>query len=462
MKKRLFILLLVILYLSGCKETVVEYQTPKEFTNDLLHADLVGKVTQKSSGAMVIVSQVNPIDSVLISAQDGSFAFHDLRAGNYDLTIRANNYRIYLRNNLTLPGGGISYIGEIDLSTTPDLVDQYYPANNSEIVYDWQYGRISISVIFTHPMDRASVEKAFSTNPPSEGVFYWGQYSQAPRSALYASDAYSGFDPGATITTFSKISSFTYSLSQKDAYTDTLYTITLSTAARDTMGNQLRFPLRFSFRTVQSYTTIYGIQSNPVHGDMNVNPINNTSGITVTFPRRMNAASTEAVTTVTPAMNKIFLWPDGNVMRIYTGGPFLSDTTITVRIDSTALDKDGVRLGQVFTFWFKTAPFQVTSTYPSNAQLFVPLTQQLSFYFNNYVTLSSAQPPSISITPSVAGSFSYGGSYPYETQNQIVFTPSGSYQPNTKYSVTIGPGLKDMYGLPMKGTYTFSFVTRPN
>jgi hypothetical protein len=461
MKKRLFILLLGILYLSGCKETIVEYRTPDVYTNDLLHADLVGKVTQKGSGAMVIISQVNAIDSMLISPQDGSFAFRDLRAGNYDLTIRANSYRIYLRNNLTLVGGGISYIGEIDLSTIPDLISEYYPANNSEIVYDWRYGRISISVIFTHPMDRASVEKAFSTNPPSEGVFYWGQYSQAPRSTFYASPLSEGFEPGATITTFSKISSFTYSLSQKDAYVDTPYTVTLSTAARDTMGNQLRFPLRFSFRTVQSYTTIYGIQSSPIHGDVNVSPINNT-GITVTFPRRMNAASTEAVTTVTPAMNRIFLWPDGNVMRIYTGGPFLSDTTITVRIDSTALDKDGIRLGQIFTFWFKTAPFQVTSTYPSNAQLFVAPTQQLSIYFNNYVTLSSAQPSSISITPSVTGSFSYGGSYPYETQNQIVFTPSGSYQPNTKYTVTIGPGLKDMYGVPMKGTYTYSFVTRPN
>jgi hypothetical protein len=311
-------------------------------------------------------------------------------------------------------------------------------------------------------MDRVSVEKAFSTNPPSEGVFYWGQYSQAPRSVLYSADALNGFDKGATITTFSKISSFTYSVSQKDSYVDTLYAVTLSTVARDTMGNQLRFPLRFSFRTVQSYTTIYGIQSNPVHGDIDVDPVNNSSGITVTFPRRMDPASTEAATTITPAMNRIFLWPEGNVLRIYTGGPFLSDTTITVRIDSTALDKDGIRLGQIFTFWFKTAPFQVTGTYPANAQLFVPLTAQVSINFNNYVTLSSAQPPSISIAPSIAGSFSYGGSYPYETQNQIVFTPAGSYQPNTKYSVTVGTKVKDMYGFPMKTAYTFSFVTRPN
>jgi hypothetical protein len=226
------------------------------------------------------------------------------------------------------------------------------------------------------------------------------------------------------------------------------------------MGNYLRFPLQFSFRTVQSYTTIYGIQTNPVHGDINVEPINS-NGIDITFPRRMDPGTTEAATTVTPPMNKVFLWPDGNIMRIYTGGPFLSDTTITVRIDSTARDRDGVRLGQIFTFWFRTAPFQVSYVSPGNAQLFVSLSQQINVNFNSYVVLSSVQ-AAFSITPAISGSFSYGGYYPYESLNQIVFTPGGTYLPNTKYTVTILSGVRDMYGVPLKTPYTFSFVTRPN
>jgi Bacterial Ig-like domain len=461
MTPRLFLLALILASsIVACKETIVEYRTPKEYTNDLLHGDIIGRVTQKTSGAVVLVSQVAPIDSVLINPQDGSFAFRDLRAGNYDITIRSERYRIYLRNNVTVPRGGISYIGEIDLSTVPDLVETHYPEHNGEVVYDWRYGRIAVSILFTHPMDRMSVEQSFSTIPPSDGVFIWGNYTKAPLRTIYATDATRGeFEPGATITTFSKITSLTYSMSRKDSHVDTSYTVILSTGAHDTSGNSLRFPLRFSFRTVQSYVTIYGIQTSPMHGDIDVDPFNN-GGVTVTFPRRMDPVSTEAATFVTPPMNRVFLWPEGNVLRIYPGGPFLTDTTITVRIDGTARDRDGVMLGETFSFWFRTAPLRLSYTVPNNAQLFVSLSQQIIMRFNSYVILSSVQ-PAFSISPRVEGIFSFSGNYPYENPNEVVFTPSGAYQANTKYTVTVAAGVRDMYGVSMKVPNSFSFVTRP-
>jgi hypothetical protein len=43
MKTLINILVIVGFCLIGCKETIIEQQIPKEFTNDLLHADLVGK-----------------------------------------------------------------------------------------------------------------------------------------------------------------------------------------------------------------------------------------------------------------------------------------------------------------------------------------------------------------------------------------------------------------------------------
>ncbi len=452
-------LFILAFFVFGCKETIVEQQFPKEFTNDLLHADLVGKVVQKNSKAKVIISQVAPIDSVDINSVDGSFAFRNLRIGNYDVTIRADNYRIYSRSNVILTGGSITYLGEVDLSTVPDLVESHYPERDGEIVYDWRYGRITVSILFTRPMDRASVEKAFSTNPPSEGIFVWGNYTKAPVGGLFA-DAKLGFNPGATITTYSKITSMTYSFARKDSYTDTTYTVTLGTTAKDTAGNFLRFPLRFKFSTVQSYSTQNGIQTSPVHGDIDVSPLSN-YGIIVTFPRRMNKASVEAATHVTPPMNTIFLWPDENQLKIYTGGPFLSDTTISVMIDSTARDKDGIAMGHQFYFSFRTAPFSIAYTYPSNGQLFASMTEPIRLSFNNYVMMSSVQ-PAFSISPSVAGIFSYGGYYPYETLSEVKFTPNAPLQSNTKYTMTVSAEVKDMYGVKMKSPYSFSFVTRPN
>jgi hypothetical protein len=465
MKIRALCILLMVFFLWGCKETIIEYRdtgTPElPKVTDAYHGDIVGKVKQPQANAMVVVSQVGPIDSVQVNTNDGSFALRYLPMGNYDLIIRSDNYRIYLQTNVMVQGGGINYIGEIDLSTIPDLVSSVYPENNSEIVYDWRYGRITISIMFAHPMDRASVEKAFSTYPPSTGIFNWGQYSTSPRSVLYTTaDLSSGYDPGAVITTYSKVSSMTYSMARNYGIVDTQYTITLSTDAKDTSGNHLRFPLVSTFRTVQSYVTYNGIQTNPVNGDIEVSPINS-GAITVTFPRRMDPASTEAAVSITPEMNSIFLWPSGNVLTIYTGGPFLSDTTITVTIDKNALDKNGIALGEAFSFSFRTAAFQVTSTYPSNAQLYVAPDQKIVVYFNSYVDKNSFQ-SAFSITPAVGGSFTYGNGYPYDTPNWITFTPYSALLPNTKYTVSIGTQVRDLFGVRMKEAYSFSFVTRPN
>ncbi len=462
MKTYILVLMSLFFIISGCKETIIESQSeiPKEFTNDLLHADLIGKVIQKESKAKVIISQVETIDSMEISPIDGSFAFSNLRAGNYNITITAENYRICKIENFMLQGGSIIYLGDIMLSTVPDLIDSFYPDDRGEVVYDWRYGRITVSILFTKPMDRESVENAFSVEPPVEGVFNWGNYTQAPVESWFANSR--GYNEDATITTYSKVTSMTYAFAKKDSYPDKEYIVSIDKTAKDTAGNFLRFPFQFSFKTVQSYSTQNGIITDPVHGDIDVSPLNyNYSGITVTFPRRMDKASVEQSTQVTPPMNTIFLWPEENILRIYTGGPFLSDTTITVAIAKSAKDKDGTALGQNFSFSFRTAALSVSGTTPSNGQLFVSPTEPVIISFNNYVKLSSVS-ASITISPAISGSFSFNGNYPYEQMNQVKFSPSSNFQANTKYTLTISPSISDMYGSYMKSSYSFSFVTRPN
>lgn len=449
---------ILLFFLFGCKENVVQDQDSKESTGDLFHADLIGKITQINSNAMVIVSQVQPIDSTEISTVDGSFSFSNLRAGNYDITVRADNYRIYKQANIQLDGGTVHYLGELTLSTVPDQINDIYPEPDGEVVSDWRYGRITVSIQFNVPMDRESVENAFSTDPPAEGIFSWGNYTQAPMYGFYSNAV--GYDERATITTFSKVSSFSYALAQKDSYPDTTYTVTISTAAMDTAGHHLRFPLHFKFSTVQSYTSQNGILTTPVNGDINVQPLSN-NGILVTFPRRMDQTSVEAGTHVTPPMSTTFLWPAENQLRIYTGGPLMSDTTITVTIDSTTQDKDGVLLGHDFTFSFKTIPFSVSSSYPNNGEIFVTPSNPIYIYFTNYVSLSSVQ-SAITVSPALSGSISYGGTNPYEVLQEIVFTPSSSMNSNTKYTITVSGDVEDLFGVNMGTPYSFSFVTRPN
>jgi hypothetical protein len=160
-------------------------------------------------------------------------------------------------------------------------------------------------------------------------------------------------------------------------------------------------------------------------------------------------------------MNQIFLWPSENVMTIYTGGPYLSDTTITVTISESAKDKDGTPLSKPFSFWFRTAPLQITSTTPTNAQLYIASNQNITVNFNSYIDKDSYQ-AAFSITPAISGSFVYGSGYSSTDPNQVTFIPSSAYQPNTKYTILILSSVKDLYGVPMKKSFTFSFVTRPN
>lgn len=449
--------LLVLLTLS-CEKTI--FETDPRLLNDAFHGNIVGKVVQRNSGAMVIVNQEVPVDSTAIDPEDGSFRIEDLEIGNYDLTIRAENYRIYTLSNVRVEGGGTTYIGEIDLSTVPDLVASHYPEDQGEIVYNNRFAQLAISVSFTRPMDRESVEAAFSTDPPTEGIFYWGVYTQAPSWVYFADQARfeGGFDPGATITTYSKITSFAYRVAQKDSYTDTTYHVTLSTAAHDTAGNHLRFPLEFSFRTIQSASSINGIQTVPFHGDVDVDLIS--SGIEIIFPRNMNQAATEKAISMTPDQERIFIWPAHNQLTIYTGGPYLADTTYAIQIDSTAEDLDGVPLGKPFAFSFRTAPVSVRSTRPRNAELFVESKPDIIMWFNTYMVKSSVE-QAFSITPQVSGSFSWGAGHSISDKTAITFRPHSSLAPNTKYTVTIDTRAADLYGSHMPQPYTFAFVTRP-
>ena len=460
--KYLIICLLSVVTFWSCDENVYNtYESDPRFFNDAFHGNITGKVIQKNSNATVIISQVDEVASAEISPSDGSFSIVDLEIGNYDLTILADNFRTYIYKNVMVNGGGTTYLGEIDLSTIPDLVASHYPEDLEEIVYDNRSSRLSIGMTFTRPMDRESVEEAFSTDPPTDGIFYWGTYSQAPSNVYYLEDASYAWDVGATITTYSKVSSFTYQVAQKDSYVDTTYHVTLATSAMDTSGYHLRFPLKYSFSTVQSSTTQNSILSNPYHGDVDVD-LMYLNGITVTFPRNMDFATTEAAVTMIPDVDRIFIWPAYNQLTIYTGGPFLADTDYKITIGPTAEDRDGIQLGEPFSFEFNTASVAVSSTTPRNGQLFVDYSgQAITIWFNTYMLRSAVQ-EAFSISPAISGTFKYGTqSSNNNNKTAITFIPSSDFKKNTKYTVTINTAAKDLYDTALGEPYEFSFITMP-
>jgi hypothetical protein len=426
--------------------------------------NIVGRVDPAASIARVIVEQAGPIDSTTTDPATGAFVVTGLRPGTYDVVIRADGRRIERLDRVAVYAASVSYVGTIVLSATPDPVRSYAPNDRSEVVLSSAYARLSIGIDFEVPMDRASVEAAFSTQPPATGVFYWSQQPAVssqdftgPRESDVAPPGYREVGPGGEITTFRNIRSLRFFPRLRDTYVDTTYTVALASTAHDSAGVPMRFPLRFSFRTIQSGASLTTIQTEPEDGAQNVGLLA-FSSLRLTFPKRMDQSSVESALTITPSTAPIFLWPAGNVLVLYTGGPLRAATMYRVRIEATARDLDGRPLPEPFEFSFETEAVAIRGTSPANGQVFVDYSTDLriSLSFNTYIVRSTLV-AAWSIVPAASGQFVW---HPNENTS-VYFQPSSPLAPNTKYTVTISGAIRDLHGSTLPSPYSFAFVTRP-
>ncbi|MBI3005821.1 MAG: Ig-like domain-containing protein, partial [Ignavibacteriales bacterium] len=123
-------------------------------------------------------------------------------------------------------------------------------------------------------------------------------------------------------------------------------------------------------------------------------------------------------------------------------------------------DKDGIPLGETFSFSFRTAAFRVRYTSPANAQMYVPRSSAISLSFNNYVDKASVQ-TAFSISPGITGTIDYARDYNgIEILDRVIFSPASSLQANTKYTVSVSTAARDINGVAMKTPHSFAFVTR--
>ncbi|MBD3244165.1 MAG: hypothetical protein GF331_26475, partial [Chitinivibrionales bacterium] len=344
---------------------------------------------------------------------------------------------------------------------------------------------------FDRPMDRESVENALNIEPALDGgYFVWyqntktysynesqqtyswdGMYMReggAPTAMNFSVDT-AMYVPSAQITTYSVAKSFTFYFPRAGCYTDTTYTVTISTDAVDTAGTPLDSALELTFKTVQSAIAYSDVEMVPHDGDDWVSPFA-PNGIRITFPRRMNEASVEAHTHVNLAPDAVFLWHDYNNVTLYTGGLFVPETTYVVTIDSAALDLDGEPLGETKELSFQTAPIRVVSTAPARAQLGVNTQTDITMRFNTYMDRTTFAGRSWLVSDAgdtVGGSINYRYHYDRYAQDttfyldQVVFTPYAPLTRNTFYTFRLGPGATDLNGYGMRTCYDIEFITMP-
>ncbi len=482
---------------------------------DKTSGSIAGKVVQAQSKAKIYLEQGRPVDSAAIDPGDGYFSLENIPAGTYRLRIAAESFDT-ITTNLVIENGKTYNIGLLVLvqrnKTFDDSipsVNDHYPQDNAELIYlppdEYNQGsnRLFISVSFDRPMNRESVEKALSIDPPLEGGYFeWYQNSRTfnyPQSTVtWTGNTYmdsqtvqakvsSGvaYDlvptttlPSAQITTYSIAKSFTFYFPRSGCRTDTVYTIKISRSAVDTAGTPLDTALKFSFSTVQSAVAYNGIEMLPHNGDDWVDLIAST-GIQLIFPRRMNKASTEDHLHVNVIPDPVFLWTDYNHLTVYTGGVFIPDTQYVITIDSAALDLDEKPLGKAEKLTFQTSPIQVTASSPQRGALGVYTNTSIILTFNTYVDRTSFTGVTSLISRDgdtvqcvVNNNWScakWSTCYPSCTDcidtnftlKQMLFTPITELKHNMLYSFYLKPGARELGGHAMKNDYDLQFITMP-
>ena len=154
-----------------------------------------------------------------------------------------------------------------------------------------------------------------------------------------------------------------------------------------------------------------------------------------------------------------------NVLIFSLGYKYLANTKYTVTVDTTLFDMHGYRLSAPYIFSYLPEPqFRVYSCAPSSYNYpdgiypgsFSPIILNLNS------NIDSTFFDKIQISPPVAGRWVLNYPYYYSNDSTIAyFVSSDTLLFDTKYSVTVAAGAKDVNGLLTKAPYQFSFATQP-
>jgi hypothetical protein len=246
---------------------------------------------------------------------------------------------------------------------------------------------------------------------------------------------------------------------------DTVYTATITVAARDLAGTPLATPHSWTFTTEATADTTAPtvISTVPASGAANA-PVNGT--VAATFSEAMNPATLDQVTfTVRQGTTAIpgVVTPLGTAVTFSASSPFAASTTYTATISTGAEDLAGNPLGAAHTWDFTTGATPDTTAPTVIAT--VPATDARNVAVNGRVsaTFSEAMDPAslnlTTFTLEQGGSAVPGAVRPLGAT--VTFEPSSPLAVNTLYTAVISTGARDLAGNPLAASYTWDFTTGP-
>jgi hypothetical protein len=442
MKKLLLFLLIASLLLSfTCSKKTYNYYYPQE------KGALAGLVSPPNSNARVSAWQGIEIASTYIDTTTGYFKISELPIGTYSIKVEAEGYETYeSKSSYVVYSGGTTSVGGITLFPLPGLISKTYPSNGATDVPI----NTTIEISFSKDMDTASVEKAFSINPSIEGKFNWTQGRKIIIDSGIDFSVIETVGVGEYTKKVGLVGKRTLQfIPSSDLTLNTIYTITVDTAAQDVSGMHLEEPFVFSFTTQK----LKVLSFSPSNGSTNVRLY---TYIFVWFNSPMDAKSVEDAFSINPLVEGEFDWPLDNRYFYFTPkiGYLAANTQYTVKIDTTAKDTSGVNLSDSLVSSFATEGIKIEYISPPNNSWNINASTDISIRFNTAMNQASVD-SAFSIFPSVEGEF-----YWYSLI-AFTFSPYSVLASNSYYTVKIDSTAKDLYNSKFGEVFTANFNTEP-
>jgi hypothetical protein len=329
------------------------------------------------------------------------------------------------------------------IEITPPKISSVSPVDLAQDVLI----NVDVQTIFSEPMNKTSVELAFTISPAVLGYTIW-----------------SGGD---TIFTFSPETNFNGS---------TLYTINITTAAMDMVGNQLDgngngidegsptddYSWSFTTAIIPDDEPPYVAKTVPEDDEIDVNK---STAIIISFSEPMNKAMTEGGFTIIPFLDGIFVWDtDGLVLTFTPDEDYNYDTEYTVRLmggtardlASNTLDGNNNTIsegspGDDYSWSFTTEPEPIpeiiypyiVSVTPLDAAVDIPVDTNIEILFSKNMNMATTQ-FAFSISPAVTGTFDWD-------QTKMIFNPTADLEYETTYTVLITSDATDTDTNPLDG-----------
>ncbi|MDI6766264.1 MAG: Ig-like domain-containing protein [Bacteroidota bacterium] len=335
------------------------------------------------------------------------------------------------------PGPNIEAL--TDPSIMPKVIATYPPANSTG-PYD-EFPLSQIQIRFNKIMDRASVKRALSLKSNRRQLQIDTNSIQSIGGDIFTFYATEG----------SGKKNILWKIQERG-------TLRIAPDATDINGNVLgseyimTFMPESEFRVVSVY---------PADGAIDV-PSNDTIRIRFNSPVSLSidnniSSSIQIIPSISDNWKYDTKYTDNTAIYLVSSSSLLSDTIYAITVFETAKDTDYYRLPKNFTWNFRTASFNVKSTFPKEDNTEVPLYGNIDVSFTSMVDWNSVKLGSgFKIDPYIDGYFDYSWNSP-----ALKFIPAIEFAQNTWYNVTLDTVIQSKQGEHLKTPYQFSFKTAP-